>query len=521
MRAGTGIHDRAATARRARPSEGHLCSTKLSGVRWSPRVPRLPSPPLPRPATRRPRSPRPRGRPSPSAPRPSPRRPRPRTPRSTPTPTWRRPGTPSTPAGRPSPPRRRPRRRPGQRQPPRPGATPRPVRRARSSARPWPPRPRATPRRWPGCCSTATAGAASSAAWTPCGPRSRTGTTRPPTARRVPTASPRRCPAPRWAAWLPTGRPTRPPRSSGACSTSRPRTARRARHGATPRPTAGTEPRTAALRPPGYAARVRRAAYPAETPREPRTAPPSGALVRPRAVARSARRWSRHRQDVEGLIELLLGDLAAVHVAALEDDLTDRAALGERLLGHRRGGLVAQVAVERRHDGGGALRQLQAPLRVGGDPVDAAVGQKHGGIGQQGQRLQDVAADDGQHDVELEAAAGPRRRDGGVVADHLGTHHEGGLGHDRVDLAGHDARPRLQVGQADLAQARPRTGAHPAQVVADLGEADGDDLGAAAEPDHGVLGGLGLEVVVGRAKRHVQVDGQLPDDPSGEPGGGI
>ena len=84
----------------------------------------------------------------------------------------------------------------------------------------------------------------------------------------------------------------------------------------------------------------------------------------------------------------------------------------------------------------------------------------------------------------------PGQRDRRVVADHLGAHHERGLRDDRVDLARHDAGARLQVGQVDLAEPGARSRAHPPQVVADLGQADRDHLGGAAERHQRVLAGL-------------------------------
>ena len=46
----------------------------------------------------------------------------------------------------------------------------------------------------------------------------------------------------------------------------------------------------------------------------------------------------------------------------------------------------------------------------------------------------------------------PTKRDRGVVADHLGAHLLHRLGDDRVDLARHDRRTRLQVGDVDLGE---------------------------------------------------------------------
>ena len=97
--------------------------------------------------------------------------------------------------------------------------------------------------------------------------------------------------------------------------------------------------------------------------------------------------------------------------------------------------------------------------------------------------------------------AAPAHDDGGVVADHLGADHQRRLRQHRVDLAGHDARPRLQVGQPDLGQPGGRPAGQPAQVVADLGEADRDRPQHAAQLDEGVAAALGLEVVARLGER--------------------
>src|SRR6478672_9460517 len=115
-------------------------------------------------------------------------------------------------------------------------------------------------------------------------------TTRP----RPPTASRRRCPAPRWPPPARTGRTTRPPRSSGAWSTSRAATGRRAAPGASSRATTGTEP-----------------------------APGASRLLR-----------AGHPRDVQRLVELLLGEVPALDVPHLHDHLADGLLLRQRLLGH-------------------------------------------------------------------------------------------------------------------------------------------------------------------------------------------
>ena len=82
-------------------------------------------------------------------------------------------------------------------------------------------------------------------------------------------------------------------------------------------------------------------------------------------------------------------------------------------------------------------------------------------------------------------------------------------------------RAGLQVGQADLAQAGARAGAHPADVVADLGQADRDGAQLAGRLDQPVAGALRLEVVAGLGQRQPGGLGQLGDDRGGEAGRGV
>ena len=76
--------------------------------------------------------------------------------------------------------------------------------------------------------------------------------------------------------------------------------------------------------------------------------------------------------------------------------------------------------------------------------------------GEQADRLEQVAPDHRQHHVQLEVAGRAPEGDRGVVADDLRHDLADRLGDDRVHLARHDRRTRLQVGQVDLGQAAAR-----------------------------------------------------------------
>ena len=62
----------------------------------------------------------------------------------------------------------------------------------------------------------------------------------------------------------------------------------------------------------------------------------------------------------------------------------------------------------------------------------------------------------------------------GVTPDHLEADLVDHLGHRRVDLAGHDGRPRLYRGQLNFGNAGARAHAEEAEVGGDLPDFDGE-----------------------------------------------
>ena len=118
---------------------------------------------------------------------------------------------------------------------------------------------------------------------------------------------------------------------------------------------------------------------------------------------------------------------------------------------HDFGGLfVADIGVQGGGYGGRRQGIGAATLDVGFQARNAAVGEKPADLGQQPQRLEQVAGDHRQHDVELEVPRRSAEGDGGVVADYLSHYLGHGLGDDRVYLPRHDRAPGLQVGDAYL-----------------------------------------------------------------------
>ena len=137
--------------------------------------------------------------------------------------------------------------------------------------------------------------------------------------------------------------------------------------------------------------------------------------------------------------------------------------------------------IERRRHRQRGLAVALADLAVGLDPVDALLREQPARRAEQRHRLQQVARHQRDLHVQLEAALQAADRDRRVVADHLRRHLAHHLGDHRVDLAGHDRAALLQLRDEDLGQPRPRSRAHPAQVVRDLRQRHGDDPSARAD----------------------------------------
>ena len=121
-------------------------------------------------------------------------------------------------------------------------------------------------------------------------------------------------------------------------------------------------------------------------------------------------------------------------------------------------------------------------------------------VGQDLEGLEDIARHHRDVHVELERAVPAAPCDRGVVTDHLRGHLGNRLRDNRIDLARHDRAARLQVRQLNLAETGQRPGAHPADVVGDLGQRHRDRAQGARRLDQPVAGRLRLERVYGRAQ---------------------
>ena len=189
------------------------------------------------------------------------------------------------------------------------------------------------------------------------------------------------------------------------------------------------------------------------------------------------------------------------------------------MLGNLCSGLVPDHTVERRNNRRRRLGEGAGALNVGLETVDGLVGEHPCCVREQSDRLEQRGSHHRNRDVELERSRRARPRDCGVIADDARAHHQHGLRDDRVDLAWHDRRPRLEVGDVQLADARVRAGPHPTQVVADLGETNRDRAKRSGCVDQAVTIGLSLEVVSRFSDRQFGLVAEQLDHELGEPCG--
>ena len=128
-----------------------------------------------------------------------------------------------------------------------------------------------------------------------------------------------------------------------------------------------------------------------------------------------------------------------------------------------------------------------------GKGVDRADADLHG--------FEQVVGDDRHHHVQFELPGLGRQRHGQVAALHVEHGHIQHFRQHRVDLAGHDARARLDGRQADFIQPGGWPGGQQAEIVGDADQ--GDRQGAQRG---GKIGHVGhrlhaLEEVVGLDRR--------------------
>ena len=116
-------------------------------------------------------------------------------------------------------------------------------------------------------------------------------------------------------------------------------------------------------------------------------------------------------------------------------------------------------------------------------------------VGQDAHTVEQVADDGRLEDVELELTVHATNGSCNVVTHHLGADHGEGLALGRVDLARHDRRTRLVLGEDQLVQTAAGTGSEVTDVLSDLEQRGCQSVQGTGGLDDGVVGSQNLELV--------------------------
>jgi hypothetical protein len=109
--------------------------------------------------------------------------------------------------------------------------------------------------------------------------------------------------------------------------------------------------------------------------------------------------------------------------------------------------------------------------------------------------VKEVADHDGLEDVELEVTLRTSEGDSGLVTKDLAAEHGQRLTLGGVDLAGHDGRTGLVLGELELTKTAARTRTEESDVLSDLEERGGQGVQLTVGLNNGVVGSKSLELV--------------------------
>ena len=139
-------------------------------------------------------------------------------------------------------------------------------------------------------------------------------------------------------------------------------------------------------------------------------------------------------------------------------------------------------------------------LPVGLDTHGTAIVEGENGFRQQPGGLEEIVGNHRHEHIQLEVSLTGGDADGGVVAHHLDGHHGHCLALGGVDLAGHDGGAGLVFRDKDFAQPVPGPRGQPANVVGNFHHVRCQGLQGAVGKYQLILGGQGMEFILGGDK---------------------
>ena len=157
--------------------------------------------------------------------------------------------------------------------------------------------------------------------------------------------------------------------------------------------------------------------------------------------------------------------------------------------------LVADVGGQRRYGHERGVQIVRHPFAVGCESRKAVDPEGVDRRRQQADGTQEVVDADRHKHVELKIALRCRQSDSNVVCHDLHRHHGDSLALSRIDLAGHDGRPRFVLRDADLTQPATRTACQPPHIVGDFHEVGSQRFQRPMRKDQLILGGQRVKFV--------------------------
>lgn len=133
-------------------------------------------------------------------------------------------------------------------------------------------------------------------------------------------------------------------------------------------------------------------------------------------------------------------------------------------------------------------------------------------IGQDAHAVQQVADHEGLEHVELELTVHAADSGSDVVTHDLGADHGKGLALSGVNLAGHDGRARLVLGEDQFTKTAAGTGSKVTDVLGNLEQRAGQGVQGTGSLDNRVVGGQNLELVGGSLELGAGQLGDLSSD---------
>src|SRR2546430_1954790 len=222
-------------------------------------------------------------------------------------------------------------------------------------------------------------------------------------------------------------------------------------------------------------------------------------------------RWAFRGMEESGVQDLLR--FLRGQDPLLDHEFLDRLPGPARLFRDFCGLLVADEEVKGRRDGGARFRVPLQDVDVRANPFDAPVREHAGDVREELHVLREALGRHGHHRAQVEVGMGVGHRDRHVVANHRDADLHDRFGDDRIHLARHDRRTRLDRRKIQLPQARVGSRAQPPEVVRDLDRRHGHGSNRPARFDEGLLGGLCLKVVLRDPAVRVRGRAGLLDDP--------